>query len=75
MTLEVDMTAQLPAISVPVLYLRATEDRLISSTAHELITSKVKRSKWVDIQGPHLLLQTAPVECAKAIGEFMETLR
>lgn len=71
MTLRVDMTPLLTSIAIPVLYLRATEDRLLARSAHKPITSVIGHAKRVDIQGPHLLLQAQPIECARVISDFV----
>ena len=58
------------AIQVPLLYLRATEDRLIDPRAGDRIVSQAKRAEHITIEGPHLLLQAAPRACACAIGAY-----
>ena len=67
------LRAKLPSfvtISVPVLYLRATQDRLLSPSAGEHLVSSIPQCTLTDIAGPHLLLQVAPQACASVIGEF-----
>lgn len=64
----------LAAVTVPVLYLRATEDRLLSPSVGTQVLSSVPSCTLIDIEGPHLLLQTAPQSCARAIGDFVESL-
>ena len=68
-TLNVDATSCLRAISMPALYLHATEDRLLSRSAKRDIGS-IRGVTIKDVEGPHLLLQTAPHSCARAIAEF-----
>ena len=58
------------AIQIPLLYLRATEDRLIDPKAGDRIVSQAKRAEHITIEGPHLLLQAAPRACASAIGAY-----
>lgn len=72
--LRADMTERLNAISVPTLYLRATEDRLLSRSAGEHIVSNISHARSVDIAGPHLLLQAAPQACALPIRAFARRL-
>ena len=67
-------TPALAAISVPGLYLRATEDRLLAASAGEHICSSVPQCTITDIAGPHLLLQAAPDACVRAIGDFVRHL-
>lgn len=64
----------LVAVTVPVLYLRATHDRLLSASVGVQVSSSVPACMLIDIEGPHLLLQTAPQACALAIGNFVESL-
>ena len=61
-------------VSVPVLYLRATQDRLMPSAASACIAAATPRTTVVDIQGPHLLLQAAPEASAHAIAMFIATV-
>jgi pimeloyl-ACP methyl ester carboxylesterase len=72
--MQADASASLGAIVVPVLYLRATQDRLLSTAASQQIFSSIPQCNTVDIAGPHLLLQTAPEECARAVGDFAKHL-
>lgn len=57
-------------IRVPVLYLRARNDRLISAGAADYLQASIAQCHIVDIAGPHLLLQAAPQEFAHAVAEF-----
>ncbi len=68
--LRINVSSRLPAIAVPLLYLRATEDRLLSRNAGDHILSAAPQCKIVDVAGPHLLLQAAPLACAQAVGDF-----
>jgi len=68
--MAVDKTSCLPTIGVPVLYLRASEDRVVFRSAAELISRHVPRLKIVDLEGPHFLLQVKPAEAAAAIKGF-----
>lgn len=69
--LEVDVTPQLQQIEVPILYLRASEDRVVPTAASELISRTNTRCAVVQIDGAHALLQTNPHECVSAIKEFV----
>ena len=68
--LDVDVTSQLQRIEVPVLYLRASEDRVVPNAASELISRVSRQARVVQIEGPHALLQTNPTECLSAIRVF-----
>ena len=69
--LAVDETAALVHISAPTLVLCATRDRVVSKAATLTIMRGIARAQRVDINGPHLLLQTCPKECAAAVLAFM----
>jgi pimeloyl-[acyl-carrier protein] methyl ester esterase len=68
--LGVDVTASLAQITVPVLYLRASDDRVIPAAASEIIMRARPTTSFVTIDGPHALLQCKPNECASAIKAF-----
>lgn len=70
--MSVDMTSCLSRIEVPVLYLRATEDRVVFRAAAELISQHVQRLRTVELEGPHFLLQAKPAEAAAAIKGFAD---
>jgi pimeloyl-ACP methyl ester carboxylesterase len=69
--LAVDETAALVHISAPTLVLCATRDRVVSKAATLTIMRGIAHAQRVDIDGPHLLLQTCPQECAAAVLSFM----
>lgn len=69
--LAVDETAALAHISAPTLVLCATRDRVVSKAATLTILRGIAHAQRVDIDGPHLLLQTCPQECAAAVLSFM----
>jgi pimeloyl-ACP methyl ester carboxylesterase len=57
-------------VTVPVLYLRGTNDRLLNRRAGSQISEAIKHCIIKDIAGPHLLLQAAPEACAQAVSAF-----
>jgi pimeloyl-ACP methyl ester carboxylesterase len=59
-------------VRVPILYMRATHDRLVPRSCGERITRLSARATAVEVNAPHMLLQCAPRECAEAIGEFVK---
>jgi pimeloyl-[acyl-carrier protein] methyl ester esterase len=69
--LAVDETAALAHVSAPTLVLCATRDRVVSKAATSTILRGIAHAQRVDIDGPHLLLQTRPQECAAAVLSFM----
>ncbi|HEY0661034.1 MAG TPA: hypothetical protein VGD21_06930 [Lysobacter sp.] len=72
--LRANVAARLDAVCVPVLCLRATDDRLLSSAASAQIMAAISHASLVDIPGPHLLLQAAPEACAQAVAAFSARL-
>src|SRR3984957_5204277 len=69
--LGVDESAALGAIRLPTLVLRARHDRVISRAATRWVVRTLPAARLVEIDGPHLLLQTRPAECAAVVLEFM----
>jgi pimeloyl-ACP methyl ester carboxylesterase len=67
---HVNASAELSKIQAPILYLRATHDRLVPRSCADRIVSLAPRAMLLEIDAPHMLLQCAPAECAKAIRDF-----
>jgi pimeloyl-[acyl-carrier protein] methyl ester esterase len=67
----IDVTALLPRIMAPVLYLQATRDRIVSDRLSRQLTQALPRARVQQIDGPHLLLQSRPAACAAAIKRFL----
>jgi len=65
--LRCDETESLAEYQGPLVYLRATRDRLVGPGAAELVRFANPRAIVREIDGPHLLLQTRPKECFSAI--------
>jgi pimeloyl-ACP methyl ester carboxylesterase len=70
--LAVDETAALARVRIPMLVLRARRDRVIPPTATRWIMKTLPGAEQVEIDGPHLLLQTRPAECADVVYRFMQ---
>ena len=70
----VDVVPRLDSIRVPLLYLQATEDRVVPPSAAQTILDTVPRSRLVEVDAPHFLLQTRPQAAATAIHEFLREL-
>lgn len=58
-------------IQTPTLILRATGDRLVSSSRYEGLIESLPGAIVREVEGPHLLLQTRPNQCAQLIDEFV----
>lgn len=68
-TVDVSSTAR--ALELPVLYLRATADRLVPNAASDHARKCIKQLVVQNVDGPHFLLQTKPRESANAIQDFV----
>ena len=69
--LDVDYSSSLARVNVPVLYLQALNDRVVSKASLSHIRRIKPKAEVVTIDGPHLLLQAAPVESANAVRAFI----
>ncbi|MCB1803863.1 MAG: alpha/beta fold hydrolase [Candidatus Competibacteraceae bacterium] len=68
--LSVDVSTELQELRVPLMYLRATEDQIVPHAASSQIAAIYPMAEVLTLEGPHCLLQAAPVEAAKVIGSF-----
>jgi pimeloyl-ACP methyl ester carboxylesterase len=69
--LAVDAGAALRQIRVPALVIKAGRDRVISAAATRWMVQALPGATLIEIDGPHLLLQTRPAECAAAVLQFL----
>ena len=67
----VNASADLAAVGVPMLYLRAEHDLVVPQSAASLIDQIRPNTKIVPMNAPHFLLQVAGDEAACAISAFM----
>ena len=72
---SVDASTTLAALPVPLLYLRAREDRLVPASAWEWIKHLRADARVAEFDAPHALLQTRPAEAAEAVTAFVRTVR
>jgi pimeloyl-[acyl-carrier protein] methyl ester esterase len=72
--LKVDLFHDNVHVTLPLLYLRGSADRLVSGKAAELVSSLAKNTSIRDIAAPHFLFQTEPRLCAEAIMDFDRTI-
>lgn len=68
--LSVDVSNELRSCPVPILYLSATEDRLVPPKSLAYIQQLCPAVESVPLVGPHLLLQVAADAAAEAIQHF-----
>jgi pimeloyl-ACP methyl ester carboxylesterase len=72
--LAVDETAALRQVRVPTLVLRAARDRVIPMRSTRIVLKNAPAARLVEIDGPHLLLQTQTAQCATVVTDFLRTL-
>ena len=68
---DVDVSEKLAALNVPVLYLRASHDRIVPRAASETALRLKSDMRLAQLEAPHFLLQSAPNEAAKIVGSFV----
>ena len=68
--IEVNVTNELQQIDVPLLYLMASEDRLVTSNT-AIPFERLRNCRITKITGPHLLVQSVPREVAIALRTFL----
>jgi pimeloyl-ACP methyl ester carboxylesterase len=66
----VDVSLELQSCPVPVLYLSASEDRVVRPRSLTIIRKLYPDVESVTLPGPHLLLQAAPKAAAEAMQRF-----
>ncbi len=64
---RIDVSALLPQVAVPILQLHGLQDRVVSVADARIVQQYLPVVRRVDIDGPHLLLQCRPQECANEI--------
>jgi pimeloyl-ACP methyl ester carboxylesterase len=67
----VDVRALLPRVNVPILYLQAKQDRIVNSRLSRDLTDNLPLVEVQHVHGPHFLLQSQPLACARAIEGFI----
>ena len=72
--LSVDASDAATRVRVPMLVICARGDRLIGARAARQILRCAPHATLVELDGPHLLLQTRPRECAQQVVLFMRRL-
>ncbi len=68
--LRADVSGLLSRVKVPLLYLRASHDRVVPRSAGATIHNSASQATLVEQAGPHILLQAAPVPCAQLVRRF-----
>ena len=70
---RIDVSALLPNIEVPILYLHAERDRIVTENDAQMMQEYLPNIERVDIDAPHLLLQTRPQQCAELIFKHVQS--
>lgn len=68
---DVDVSEKFAALNTPVLYLRASDDRVVPRASSELALRLKPQMRLVQLEAPHFLLQASPVEAANIVSEFV----
>jgi pimeloyl-ACP methyl ester carboxylesterase len=71
---EVDDSEALAEVTVPILVLQASADRLVPAASVDHILKIRPTATRLVIEGPHLLLQTNPTACARAVHDFLQAV-
>lgn len=71
--IDCDARQEIRHVKVPLLYLQATEDRLVGSNCLDEIKRLHPETIAISIRAPHLLLQREPRAAAQAITQFLDT--
>ena len=69
--LAVDFTTKLRDVKAPLLYLLATEDRLVPRSAFEKIRELRPETEMREFNAPHFLLQSAPLPVSEVVRAFL----
>jgi pimeloyl-[acyl-carrier protein] methyl ester esterase len=72
--LSVDATPHLSHIRVPVLYLQATKDCVVSRSAARKISRLLPGIQIVELDAPHFLLQVVPAAAAQEVKAFLRQI-
>ena len=71
---DVDVSAKLQQIKLPILYLLASENHVVPRAAAEHIHRIAPRVQVIELKAPHLLLQTVPDRAAAVVWDFAQNL-
>jgi pimeloyl-ACP methyl ester carboxylesterase len=70
---NVDVSIPFSRLDVPIMYLRSTEDRLVPDSCCQRMTA-LRTVSVVRLSGPHLLLQTRPMDAWNSITRFLASI-
>jgi pimeloyl-[acyl-carrier protein] methyl ester esterase len=72
--IDCDARNEIGQVNIPLLYLQATEDKLVGRECLDEIKRLHPETISISIRAPHLLLQREPHAAARAIAQFLDTL-
>lgn len=72
--MTVNKLERLRDVECPILYLKARSDRLVGTRSADEIKAVRPSSRVLELDGPHMLLETHPEKCADAIDDFCKRL-
>jgi pimeloyl-[acyl-carrier protein] methyl ester esterase len=72
---QVDVTSSLKKLSLPCLYLQATDDWIVSSSSLTDFKRNIPHLLIQRIKAPHFVLQAAPQACLEAIEQFISLIK
>jgi len=67
-------TERAARVSIPVLYIRPKDDRLVNDEAFRAVYSAMPGAAVETIAGPHLILQREPQAAADAMVAFLDRI-
>jgi pimeloyl-ACP methyl ester carboxylesterase len=73
--LDVDYSAQMRDVTMPILYLQASQDRVVLPSAARYLKTLQPSMAVIRLEGPHLLLQTAPGAAAATVQTFAKEIQ
>lgn len=73
--LSVDVSTPMSLVSVPTLYLQASQDRLVPRSAAAEIANIYPETEIVSFDAPHFLLQVAANDATAAVIRFADKIR
>ena len=71
---DVDVSAKLQQLELPILYLLASQDHVVPRASAEHIRQIAPRVQVIELEAPHLLLQTMPDRAAIVVADFAQNL-
>jgi pimeloyl-ACP methyl ester carboxylesterase len=72
--LACEVRAELGQVTVPILYIQASQDRLVSASCLEELRRIKPQITVAVLEGPHLLLQREPRRAAEVVAGFAQHL-